>query len=89
MEFPCQSTYIHSSYPSPPLQVTIELVRIPGKSLGFSIAGGRGSTPAYEDVDDSIFITKLASGGVAKADGRLRLGDKLLSVSVLHCQPVS
>ena len=64
------------------IQVTIELVRIPGKSLGFSIAGGRGSTPAYEDVDDSIFITKVAPGGVAKADGRLRLGDKLLSVSV-------
>ena len=23
-----------------------------GQTLGFSIAGGRGSTPAYEDVDD-------------------------------------
>ena len=23
-----------------------------GKSLGFSIAGGKGSTPAYEDVDE-------------------------------------
>ena len=42
-----------------------------------------------EDVDDSIFITKLASGGVAKADGCLQLGDKLLSVSVFHWRPFS
>lgn len=34
------------------LQVTIELVKQPGRTLGFSIAGGRGSTPAYEDVDE-------------------------------------
>ena len=52
-----------------------------GRSLGFSIAGGRGSMPAYEDVDDGVFITKIATGGLAEADGRLRLGDRLLSVS--------
>jgi len=34
-----------------PSQVTIELEKVPGRTLGFSIAGGRGSTPAYEDVD--------------------------------------
>ena len=78
----CVSILIPLTLFSAPRQVTIELQRIPGKSLGFSIAGGRGSTPAYEDVDDSIFITKVAPGGVAEADGRLRLGDKLLSVSV-------
>ena len=33
-------------------QVVIELVKQPGRTLGFSIAGGRGSTPAYEDVDE-------------------------------------
>lgn len=32
----------------------MELVKVPGKTLGFSIAGGRGSTPAYEDVDEVI-----------------------------------
>lgn len=79
----------------------MELVKQPGKTLGFSIAGGRGSTPAYEDVDEvilnschldcfkvycplcglqSIFVTKIAPGGLAEADGRLRLGDKLLQV---------
>ena len=34
------------------VQVILELVKEPGKTLGFSIAGGRGSTPAYEDVDE-------------------------------------
>ena len=29
----------------------------------------------------SIFVTKIAPGGLAEADGRLRLGDKLLQVS--------
>ena len=29
----------------------------------------------------SIFVTKIASGGLAEQDGRLRLGDKLLLVS--------
>ena len=33
-------------------QVIIDLVKQPGRTLGFSIAGGRGSTPAYEDVDE-------------------------------------
>jgi len=33
------------------IEVTIELEKVPGRTLGFSIAGGRGSTPAYEDVD--------------------------------------
>ena len=30
----------------------------------------------------SIFVTKIAPGGLAEADGRLRLGDKLLHVSL-------
>jgi protein scribble len=63
------------------VEVIIELVKQPGRTLGFSIAGGRGSTPAYEDVDESIFVTKIASGGLAEQDGRLRLGDKLLKVN--------
>lgn len=33
------------------MQVIVELQKVPGRTLGFSIAGGRGSTPAYEDVD--------------------------------------
>ena len=34
--------------------MNIELVKEEGKTLGFSIAGGRGSTPAYEDVDEVL-----------------------------------
>ena len=37
----------------------MELVKQPGKTLGFSIAGGRGSTPAYEDVDE-VYNSYLA-----------------------------
>ena len=34
-------------------QVTVDLVKDPSRGgLGFSIAGGKGSTPAYEDVDE-------------------------------------
>ena len=33
-------------------QVAVELVKDPNRGLGFSIAGGKGSTPAYEDVDE-------------------------------------
>lgn len=42
------------------LQVSIELVKQPGRTLGFSIAGGRGSTPAYEDVDE-VYIYNLCT----------------------------
>ena len=35
-------------------QVKVDLVKVPNRSLGFSIAGGKGSTPAYEDVDEVI-----------------------------------
>ena len=73
------------------MQVEVELVKEAGRSLGFSIAGGKGSMPAYEDVDDGVFITKIAVGGLAESDGRLRLGDRLLSVSLaymtFHSQP--
>ncbi len=108
------------------IQVSIFLTKLPGRTLGFSIAGGRGSTPAYEDVDEvlyilviivnqvqfnkpnrhqiysisvshlrlswhlsqclyyllqSIFVTKIAPGGLAEQDGNLRLGDKLSKVN--------
>ena len=33
-------------------QVIVDLIKDPSRGLGFSIAGGKGSTPAYEDVDE-------------------------------------
>ena len=40
----------------PPTQVAVELYKQLDRGLGFSIAGGKGSTPAYEDVDEVGFI---------------------------------
>ncbi|XP_028404965.1 protein scribble homolog isoform X2 [Dendronephthya gigantea] len=59
---------------------TIVLSKRDNKGLGFSIAGGRGSTP-YKGTDQAIFISKLAPGGTAELDRRLNIGDKVLSIN--------
>uniref|UniRef100_A0A8D2P5Z7 Scribble planar cell polarity protein n=1 Tax=Zosterops lateralis melanops TaxID=1220523 RepID=A0A8D2P5Z7_ZOSLA len=66
------------------------------KGLGFSIAGGKGSTP-YRAGDTGIFISRIAEGGAAHRDGILHVGDRVISVSVwarkgltrLHALPLS
>ncbi|XP_040350594.1 protein scribble homolog isoform X6 [Herpailurus yagouaroundi] len=50
------------------------------KGLGFSIAGGKGSTP-YRAGDGGIFISKVSPTGAAGRDGRLRVGLRLLEVN--------
>uniref|UniRef100_A0A8C3J9W3 Scribble planar cell polarity protein n=1 Tax=Calidris pygmaea TaxID=425635 RepID=A0A8C3J9W3_9CHAR len=45
------------------------------KGLGFSIAGGKGSTP-YRAGDMGIFISRIAEGGAAHRDGILHVGDR-------------
>uniref|UniRef100_A0A8U7MRT4 Scribble planar cell polarity protein n=1 Tax=Corvus moneduloides TaxID=1196302 RepID=A0A8U7MRT4_CORMO len=50
------------------------------KGLGFSIAGGKGSTP-YRAGDMGIFISRIAEGGAAHRDGILHVGDRVISVS--------
>ncbi|XP_069588248.1 protein scribble homolog isoform X5 [Ranitomeya imitator] len=50
------------------------------KGLGFSIAGGVGSTP-YRVGDTGIFISRIAEGGAAHRDGTLRVGDQVLSIN--------
>ncbi|XP_078383330.1 protein scribble homolog isoform X2 [Oculina patagonica] len=65
---------------------TITLKRGGEKGLGFSIAGGRGSTP-YKDGDAGVFISKIAEGGTAERDGRLQVGDKVLSPEMNHITP--
>ncbi|XP_041039712.1 protein scribble homolog isoform X11 [Carcharodon carcharias] len=50
------------------------------KGLGFSIAGGKGSTP-YKAGDTAIFISRLAEGGSAHRDGILRVGDRVISIN--------
>ncbi|NXK69599.1 SCRIB protein, partial [Sylvietta virens] len=51
------------------------------KGLGFSIAGGKGSTP-YRAGDTGIFISRIAEGGAAHRDGILHVGDRVISVSL-------
>ncbi|XP_069813041.1 protein scribble homolog isoform X14 [Dendropsophus ebraccatus] len=50
------------------------------KGLGFSIAGGVGSTP-YRVGDTGIFISRIAEGGAAHRDGTLQVGDRVLSIN--------
>ncbi|XP_042899974.1 disks large homolog 1 isoform X3 [Parasteatoda tepidariorum] len=55
----------------------IELIK-GNKGLGFSIAGGIGNQ--HVPSDNGIFVTKIMEGGAAHTDGRLEVGDKLISV---------
>ena len=65
-------------------QVTLHLTleRAPGGGLGLSIAGGVGSVP-FRGLDQGIFVSRLAPGGLAETSG-LKVGDKLLEV-LLDC----
>ena len=51
-----------------------------GKSLGFSITGGKGAEQFVED-SEAVFISKLADEGPAAKDGRLQVGDKLVQIN--------
>ncbi|XP_053089266.1 protein scribble homolog isoform X33 [Pangasianodon hypophthalmus] len=50
------------------------------KGLGFSIAGGKGSTP-YRTGDMGIFISRIAEGGAAHRDNILHVGDRVISIN--------
>ncbi|KAM4704895.1 LOW QUALITY PROTEIN: protein scribble homolog [Rhinophrynus dorsalis] len=67
------------SLQSPTQRISICLARN-DKGLGFSIAGGVGSTP-YRAVDTGIFISRIAEGGAAHRDGTLRVGDRVISIN--------
>ena len=48
--------------------------------LGFSIAGGKGATP-YKDNVEGVFISTIFKDGAADKDGKLMIGDKILSIN--------
>ncbi|XP_078664997.1 protein scribble homolog isoform X8 [Branchiostoma floridae x Branchiostoma belcheri] len=50
------------------------------RGLGFSIAGGKGSTP-FKGNDTGVFISRIAEDGIAEADGKLDVGDKIISIN--------
>ncbi|XP_042616477.1 protein scribble homolog isoform X6 [Cyprinus carpio] len=63
----------------PALQLATCLVRN-DKGLGFSIAGGKGSTP-YRVGDTGIFISRIAEGGAAHRDNILHVGDRVITIN--------
>ncbi|NWX92610.1 SCRIB protein, partial [Nothoprocta pentlandii] len=66
--------------PAPPTQRFSACLMRNEKGLGFSIAGGKGSTP-YRAGDTGIFISRIAEGGAAHRDGTLRVGDRVISIN--------
>ncbi|CAH0558628.1 unnamed protein product, partial [Brassicogethes aeneus] len=50
------------------------------RGLGFSIAGGKGSPPFKPD-SDAIYVSRITEGGVAYKDGKLCLGDRVISIN--------
>ncbi|XP_060978998.1 protein scribble homolog isoform X5 [Dama dama] len=66
--------------PRPPRQRHVACLVRSEKGLGFSIAGGKGSTP-YRAGDGGIFISRIAEGGAAHRAGTLQVGDRVLSIN--------
>ncbi|XP_034538641.1 protein scribble homolog [Notolabrus celidotus] len=68
-------------------QVPLRLqIKVSGQrgSLGFSIAGGRGSLP-YKDNDEGIFISRVTKGGASEKAG-VHVGDRVQEVNGLNMQ---
>ncbi|XP_044784308.1 protein scribble homolog isoform X11 [Bubalus bubalis] len=66
--------------PGPPRQRHVACLVRSEKGLGFSIAGGKGSTP-YRAGDGGIFISRIVEGGAAHRAGTLQVGDRVLSIN--------
>ena len=70
------SSNIRPEPPEPKLK-SIVYVKSEGKSLGFTICGGKGSKCG----DIGIYVRCIQAEGIAAKDGRLKVGDELLEVN--------
>ncbi|XP_034935999.1 protein lap4 isoform X7 [Chelonus insularis] len=70
---------MNNEEPLVPVLVHTTLIR-DQNGLGFSIAGGKGSLP-FKDNTDAIFISRITDGGVAQKDGKLLVGDRVVSIN--------
>uniref|UniRef100_A0A3Q3B1P1 Protein scribble homolog n=1 Tax=Kryptolebias marmoratus TaxID=37003 RepID=A0A3Q3B1P1_KRYMA len=73
-------TFNLESSPSGPRQRLSTCLIRNDKGLGFSIAGGKGSTP-YRTGDTGIYISRIAEGGAAHRDSTLCVGDRVISIN--------
>ncbi len=62
--------------PEPEKKVLV-FIKSEGKSLGFTICGGKGSRRG----DIGIYVRSIKEGSITDQDGRLRVGDELLEVN--------
>jgi membrane-associated protease RseP (regulator of RpoE activity) len=66
-------------------EITVELHKgSTNEELGFEIAGGNvleAASISNVNIDDSLVISKLTSGGLAERDNQLQVGDRLISVN--------
>ena len=73
-----RTTPHHKAPPPPEPEIkTIIYVKTEGKSLGFSICGGKGSRQG----DLGILVRTIDPEGLAAQDGRLHKGDEILDVN--------
>ncbi|XP_072950094.1 protein lap4 isoform X15 [Epargyreus clarus] len=75
---PITQPYVPPAYQQKVL-VHTTLIR-DGAGLGFSIAGGKGSPP-YRDDSDAIYISRISPQGAAAKDGKMLVGDKVVSIN--------
>ncbi|KAJ2947504.1 hypothetical protein O0L34_g17292 [Tuta absoluta] len=75
---PITQPYVPPAYQQKVL-VHTTLIR-DGAGLGFSIAGGKGSPPYRED-SDAIYISRISPQGAAAKDGKMLVGDKVISIN--------
>ncbi|XP_038051485.1 protein scribble homolog isoform X3 [Patiria miniata] len=75
--------------PEPKVRLVQEKISVKlckdSNGLGFSIAGGKGSTP-FKGSDNAIFISRITEGGAADRIGVLQVGDKVLEINGLDME---